>query len=201
MTEQKLIMKEECKQRFLKVVKKIESILKESDDNPVIIAIDGKCASGKTTLGYYLKEYFNCNLFHMDDFFLQNYQRTKERMSEVGGNVDYERFKSEVIIPIREHKSVMYREFKCNKKEILEGHKIEFKRLNIIEGSYSQHPYFEDIYNLRIFTKISYEKQIERIRKRNGEQMLKKFIDEWIPKENAYFEKFKIEEKSMVILN
>ncbi|MDO5516086.1 MAG: hypothetical protein Q4F66_00940 [Clostridium sp.] len=201
MTEQALIISEACKKRFLPVVKKIESVLEKDNDIPILVAIDGMCASGKTTLGYYLKEYFNCNLFHMDDFFLQNYQRTEERLCEVGGNVDYERFKTEVITPLLERKSVMYRPFRCNIRQILDGQKVEFKRLNIIEGSYSQHPYFDDIYSLKVFTKIPYEKQIERIRVRNGEKMLEKFISEWIPKENAYFEKYNIEENNMVILN
>ena len=35
---------------------------------------------------------FDCNLFHMDDFFLRMEQRTPDRMKETGGNVDYERF-------------------------------------------------------------------------------------------------------------
>lgn len=201
MAEERLIMKEACRKRFLPVVKKIENLLEESDDSPILVAIDGKCASGKTTLGYYLKEYFDCNLFHMDDFFLQNYQRTEERLSEIGGNVDYERFKSEVIEPLLENKNVMYKPFRCNVRKIMEGEEVKFKRLNIVEGSYSQHPYFDDIYSLKVFTKIPYEMQIERIRARNGEKMLEKFIFEWIPKENAYFEKYHIEDNSMVIEN
>ena len=32
----------------------------------------------------------------MDDFYLQEYQRTQERYNEPGGNVDRERFKKEV---------------------------------------------------------------------------------------------------------
>lgn len=35
-------------------------------------------------------------LSHMDDFYLQGRQRTYERLNEVGGNVDYERFAKEV---------------------------------------------------------------------------------------------------------
>ena len=77
-------------------------------------------------------------------------------MREVGGNVDYERFKEEVINPLIEKKNVMYRPFRCNVRQILDGEEIEYKRLNIIEGSYSQHPYFNDVYKLRVFTNIPY---------------------------------------------
>lgn len=49
----------------------IKEILKkeENTDSPILVAIDGRCGSGKTTLGEYLKGQLDCNLFHMDDFF------------------------------------------------------------------------------------------------------------------------------------
>jgi len=194
----KLTMKESCRQRFAPVVEEMKKLLAKTDE-PVLIAIDGNAASGKTTLGFYLQEVFDCNLFHVDDFFLQDEQRTEERLKEVGGNVDYERFKQEVIEPLQQRKDVIYRPFSCKTRTIQEAVEIPFRRVNVIEGSYSQHPYFGDVYQLKVFMEISKEVQIERIRQRNGEGMLKRFVEEWIPKENAYFEKFDIREKSMVI--
>ena len=69
--------------------------------NFVMVAIDGKCTSGKTTLASKLAEIYDCNVFHMDDFFLRPEQRTSERFAEIGGNVDYERFQEEVLFPLR----------------------------------------------------------------------------------------------------
>ncbi|MBE5962064.1 MAG: hypothetical protein E7256_11920 [Lachnospiraceae bacterium] len=165
-----------------------------------MVAIDGKCGAGKTTLGNFLKEVFDCNVFHMDDFFLQNEQRTECRLKEVGGNVDYERFQKEVILPVLEKKEVLYRPFRCDIRAIAEEKRIPYKRLNIIEGAYSQHPYFKECYQLRIFMDLSEGEQIRRIRIRNGESMLRRFMEEWIPKENAYFKQFHIREKSDLIL-
>lgn len=189
-----------CKERFAKVYHALHHIVNSDDSNSTIfVGIDGMCATGKTTLGYYLKEQFECNLFHMDDFFLQRYQRTPERLSEVGGNVDYERFRREVIEPLCRKEDVRYRPFDCHTGMLTKGEQMMFKRLNIIEGSYSLHPYFGDIYGLRVFTESSAERQLENIRKRNGEQMLQRFREEWIPKENAYFDKFRIREGCIVV--
>ncbi len=206
--EQKLIIKEICKKRFEPVVMKIKELLTLETDC-IIVTIDGMSASGKSTLGFYLKEIFECNLFHMDDFFLQDYQHTKERLSEIGGNVDYERFKEEVVIPILKKETVFYRPFSCKIREIQNTIEIPFRRLNIIEGSYSQHPYFNDAYTqyvnnvskLQIFTEISNELQIERIKNRNGEIMLERFLSEWIPKENIYFKTFEIKENSHILIS
>jgi uridine kinase len=49
--------------------KKIDELLMQKDI--VIVAIDGKCTSGKTTLAAKLAEIYDCNVFHMDDFFLR----------------------------------------------------------------------------------------------------------------------------------
>ena len=76
---------------FLKLFKHIDN------KHPSIISIDGRCASGKTTLSNLLKQIYDCNVFKMDDFFLQPHQRTKERLESPGENVDHERFEQEVI--------------------------------------------------------------------------------------------------------
>ena len=92
-------LKEQCKKRFQPAVDAIEELLEKHKDSsePILVAIDGMCGSGKTTLGEYLHQVFDCNLFHVDDFFLRLEQRIPERLQEVGGNVDYERFEETVL--------------------------------------------------------------------------------------------------------
>ena len=58
-----------------------------SQKERVIVAIDGNCTAGKTSLAGRLAELYDCNVIHMDDFFLRPEQRTPERYAEVGGNV------------------------------------------------------------------------------------------------------------------
>lgn len=194
-----ITLKSSCIERFAQVTDRVRE-LAASDMERIIIAIDGKCASGKSTLGYYLQNEFHANLFHMDDFFLQKQQRTPERLAEVGGNVDYERFFAEVLDPLLEGKVVVYRPFHCNTLQIGKGVEIFPKRVNIIEGSYSQHTYFGDIYDLKIFMEVEPQIQLENIRKRNGEEQLDIFKGRWIPKEEAYFKTFQIKQKSDMIV-
>lgn len=138
-----LDMKVACAKRFEPVLLEVDKLLK-LNENKLIVAIDGKCASGKTTLGYYLQSEYDCNLFHMDDFFLREEQKTEERVNEIGGNVDYERFKTEVVDKLLKKQDVEYRKYSCKDQRINEfADVIKHKRLNIIEGSYSQHPILE----------------------------------------------------------
>lgn len=166
-----------------------------------VIAIDGMSGSGKTTLGELLhKEFPDSNLFHMDDYFLQPHQRTTERLSEVGGNVDYERFMDEIILHLNDRTGISYHKFNCQTQLLSPAIRVPWKPLVIIEGAYSQHPYLGEPYDLRIFCEISEEEQRNRILIRNGPEMLKRFATEWIPKENAYFKKYQIREKSGLLL-
>lgn len=65
------------------ILREIEELIQEKKH--LLIAIDGRCASGKTTLAAYLQKAFRCNVIHMDHFFLRPEQRTSERMNQLGG--------------------------------------------------------------------------------------------------------------------
>ena len=177
------------------IAKIIESIKnKLTEKGRVVIAIDGPCASGKSTLARELHSKLGGNLFHVDDFFLRPCQRTAERLSEVGGNFDRERFLSEIIRPLKEEKNVRYRPYVCYKGGFGEEISSPAERVNIIEGSYSMHTGLGEYADLKIFVSISPEDQIERLRRRDP-MLIDRFINEWIPKENAYFEAFDVKER------
>jgi len=161
----------------------------------VLVAIDGGSASGKTTLGALLQSIYACPVFHMDDFFLRPEQRTPERFSEPGGNVDRERFLSEVLLPLREGKAVDYRRFDCKTFTIASPRRIEPGRLNIIEGAYAMHPDLAPYYDLTVFLAVSAEKQRERILKRNAPVQAELFFDRWIPFEQRYFAALNVPER------
>ena len=174
--------------------------LLESKDR-VLVAIDGYSGSGKSSLAEMIQQRTDCNLFHMDDFFLQEHQRTPERLLEPGGNVDYERFLNEVLLPLSEGRAFEYRIFDCQSMAFTDTVRIQAKRLNIIEGSYSHHPSFKSYYDLAIFLNITPEEQSQRILQRNGPFMHQRFLKEWIPLENQYFETQKIKENSDLVLS
>ena len=166
----------------------------------VVVAIDGSCTAGKTTLAGHLAAEYDCNLIHMDDFFLRPQQRTPQRFQEIGGNVDYERFQEEVLAPLKQGKAFFYRPYDCSTGSLKDPVKVQPKQLTVVEGTYSQHPCFGDVYDLRIYLQVSEELRRERILKRPV-FLHKRFFEEWIPMEQAYFKAFSIGEKSDLALN
>ena len=166
--------------------KQIDELLAAKDT--VIVAIDGKCTSGKTTLASQLATVYDCNVFHMDDFFLRPEQRTPERFAETGGNVDYERFREEVLLPLKSGKAFSYRPFDCSTFTLDMPVTVTPQKLIIIEGTYSHHPYFGNHYDLKILLTVDEETQRQRILERPA-FLHKRFFGEWIPMENQYFAK------------
>ena len=152
----------------------------------ILIAIDGSCAAGKTTLAAAITSAYDCNVIHMDEFFLRPEQRTAARYAEVGGNVDYERFHEEVLLPLLSGRGFSYRPFDCKTFTLRAPVPVTPRRLNIIEGSYSMHPYFGDPYDLKILLTVEDETQRQRILQRPP-FLHKRFFEEWIPMENRYF--------------
>lgn len=166
----------------------------------IVLAIDGKCASGKTTLALKLHEELGGNLFHMDDFFLPLEKRTKERLSEPGGNVDYERFLNQVLLPLSKQQDVNYQPFDCSTMCVKKGEIIKYSPINIIEGSYALHPTLAPYYSDAVVLDISSTTQLQRLSQRNPDKY-QMFINKWIPLENKYFSYYHIYEKYPVFIN
>lgn len=161
----------------------------------LLLAIDGGSASGKTMLAALLAQRYGCPVFHMDDFFLRPEQRTPQRLAEPGGNVDRERFFSEVLQPLRQGRPLTYRRYDCQTGQFLPPVLRQAGQLNVIEGAYSMHPELSALYDLSVFLAVSPETQRRRILQREPAFKQQLFFQKWIPMENRYFQAFSIPER------
>lgn len=166
-----------------------------------VVAVDGNCASGKTTLANEIQLAFGGTVIHADSFFLPPFMRSDDRLSEPGGNFHYERFRSEVIDNLKSDMPFTYGVFDCRSGEITDIVTVDEQSLIIIEGSYCMHPKLSADYDLRIFCRTDLQTQLERIEKRNGSNALETFKNKWIPLENRYFNFFGIPDTCQIILH
>lgn len=164
----------------------------------VTIAIEGGAATGKTTLGRALAGFFQGTLLHTDDFFLRPEQRTEQRYLQPGGNLDYERMREDVVVPLESGHPFSFRPFDCTRMALGDPVQVIPQDVRIVEGSYSLHPRLGISYDLTIFLSAPWKVRTERILQRNGEKMLQRFCREWIPMEEAYFKEFRIPEQCLL---
>ena len=168
------------------------------------VAIDGRCASGKTTLCAALCEALSdvgVTALHMDDFFLRPEQRTPDRLATAGENIDHERFLREVLLPLSEGKDISYQPFSCKTQALEDATVIQPAPIVLVEGSYASHPNLRPFYDLRFFLSVSPRLQMSRIVARNGENAAVAFRDRWIPLEEAYIAACRPEEGSVFLVS
>ncbi len=158
----------------------------------LLVAIDGRCAAGKTTLARAFQSITDCNIIPMDDFFLRPEQRSEERLSTPGGNVDRERFLEEVLNPLKEGSAFSYRPYRCSTGHFAPSIPVTPKQITLIEGSYSCHPALFPCYDLTVFLDVDPAVQRARLLAREGEESAERFFSRWIPLEERYFDAFAV---------
>lgn len=166
----------------------------------IVIALEGRCAAGKTTACRYLTKLWKAETVHMDDFFLPPDLRTEERYREPGGNIHYERFCDEVLKGLTAGEKFSYRTFCCRRMGYDGVKEIAGDGVVIVEGVYSMHPSFGNPYDLTAFFDIDRKEQKRRILLRNGEEEYRKFEDTWIPLEEQYFAAYHICENCQLLI-
>lgn len=172
----------------------------EMPKRPFVIAIDGRAASGKSTLAEQLSTLLEADVIHMDDFFLPPEMRSEERLAEPGGNVHYERFCEDVLPYLKSPKLFSYRIFDCSRMDYNGESTVRNTPIRIVEGSYSHHPKFGKYADLFVFSDVDAVEQMRRIRLRNGEEKAQMFAKKWIPMEERYFTTFGIKTHANAVI-
>lgn len=177
---------------FNKLDNLINEKLKEKDC--IVIVIDGMSGSGKTNLANNLKDKYDARVFHMDDFYLSK----DKRKDDIAGNIDFEKFEKEIVNHIKN--DISYSSFNCSTQSFNKEENVPFKKVTIIEGTYSMFPKLEKYYDISIVLSIKDKKQLRRIKRRNPKKV-DDFTSNWIPRENKYLSFYKIEEKADININ
>ena len=160
-------------------------------DKKVLIALEGRCASGKTTISKLIKD---VTLIHIDDFFDE---KKEDRLNYKELINLLNRIKNAKVGEIIEFNAFSCRDWKYYKKEITVNNVIlfEFKSFAALffiffEGVYSYSEEIRDYFDKVIFSVISKDEQLNRLNKRENEYYLQKYLNEWIPSEEEYYKSF-----------
>ena len=163
---------------------------------PVVLALDGRCGSGKTTMAAALAEQFPDSIvLHTDDFYLPPADRVPGWEQTPCANMDLARLRDEVLAPARAGKPVLYRAYSCREGAYLPVQQLAAQPLVILEGSYSHHPLLAPYEDFRVFLTCSDAEQTRRLQAREGDRY-PDFAARWIPLEEGYFAQYSIAESA-----
>lgn len=176
--------------------KQIELFLEPfKNENLTVIAIEGKCCSLKSTITSLLE---NVTVIRADDFFLN--EDLKQVQTEIGDYIDYKLLENEVLNKLTPNTYLTYKVYNCE-KGTYELKTSYIHNIVIVEGVYSYNQYIKKYYNKLIYFHVDEKDQMDRLKSRcKSKALLNRFINEWIPKENDYYELFDIFTSSDLII-
>lgn len=174
---------------FSEIISLIES---NKNEHPVIIAIDGRSASGKTTFTDRFLSIDGITVIHTDDFYRPKNAFGELEIREHDGNFDIERFKAEVVARLKD-KELCYGVFDCRQQKISYYVSVVAQKCIIVEGAYSLNPRLGDYADLSVFFDIDKDMQKKRIYDRNGDENYEIFERLWIQAEERYIKHYRIE--------
>lgn len=160
-----------------------------------LVLIDGMSAAGKTTLSAELAEMLDCDVIHIDDFFLP----ADKRSSGIAGNIDAVRFKRQVTEKLGDE--IIYDKYNC-RNGTLDGYENIRAGRVIIEGAYACHKSLDIKGGLKIFLECEADEQRRRIIARaSDDASAQRFFDTWIPRETAYFDECDVKNNCHIIIS
>ena len=116
----------------------LAAALAQQPTKPLVLALDGRCGSGKTTLANTLARQFPASItLHTDDFYLPPAQRIRGWEKTPCANMDLARLRDEALRLAYAGQTVAYRAYSCREGAYLPPVQLPAQPLVILEGSYS----------------------------------------------------------------
>lgn len=176
--------------RFLPALIPLEKLARDLPGRrraPALVAVDGRCGSGKTGFAALASGLLACSsdVVHMDDFYLPPDRRRADWMEVPAGNMDLGRLAREVLRSPGRDGGTAYRPYDCRTGRL--GEPVElWEPLTIVEGTYSRYPSLAKYYDYTLFLTCEKEEQTRRLRAREGEDY-PAFNRVWRALEERYF--------------
>lgn len=159
-----------------------EKIENQDYNEYLLVAIDGNCCAGKTTLAKILGDFFEATVIHMDDYFLPKERYTEDLQDEIGGNIDINRLKEEVL----DNDEVVINRFDCKTQTYHHEKTVAKKGVIVIEGTFSLLEAVSRHIDYAVILTISSPDQKIRLIQRESGDMVEEFETKWLPQERKY---------------
>jgi uridine kinase len=164
---------------FEVILNAVRREISSNADSPILIGIDGGGGSGKSTLAKKLAEGLgDATLIHLDDFA----DWTDD------SNWQLSTFAERALKPLLAGITSKHQRYDWPTDTLGEWFEIPAIGVAIIEGVNSLRVDLREHWKISIWVDCPRELRLERGVERDGEHMRSKWVDEWIPGEDQYFE-------------
>jgi uridine kinase len=172
------------------VIRRIEELAQVT--SPVVVALDGRSGTGKSTVSTWLAEHLGGTRVDQDDFYtggdIEDWRRLtpSQKADRV---IDWERVRTEVLLPLREGSVASWHPFDWETMAGLAPEVITAQpsKVVILDGAYSTRPQLADLIDLSVLVVLDDAVRRERLRQREGEDYASSWHQVWDEAEDWYF--------------
>ena len=141
-------------------------------DRTVLVGVDGYGGAGKTSFAASVPD---CVVVHIDDFAAPSVPEW-----------DWDRFRVQVLLPLLSGRPARYQRWDWDSDRGAEWHDVPTGRVVVVEGVSSTRVEVGAPWDLTIWVDAPERVRLTRALERDGPQLLARWLDEWLPSENAY---------------
>lgn len=164
----------------------------QSLNRPLVVAIDGRSGTGKSTIAQMFARILHCSVVPTDNFWsggkdaLWAAKPVEDRVAQA---IDWRRLRKEVIIPFKESCAVCYfpYDFTTDAGLSLASITLQPGNVLILDGAYSARPELNQDIDLRILVKTNDLRRRARLEKREGIRYMNRWHAIWDASEDYYF--------------
>jgi uridine kinase len=173
------------------VIGRVAELARDTGERTAWVGIDGCGASGKTSLAAAISAAVPAAVVvHVDDF-------SGPQVAEW----DWERFDAQVVRPLLEGCTARYQRWDWDRDTGAEWHEIAPRGLVIVEGVSSTRREVRVLWDLTVWVDAPREVRLARAIERDGEAMLPRWLDDWMPSEDAYIARERPQERVDLIVS
>jgi uridine kinase len=163
--------------------------LRPSAGRAILLAIDGRGASGKSSLAEAVaKNLRHVTVVHTDDLALNR-------------GWDWQRLQEQVLEPIINNQQGRYQRYDWDTGGMAEWHDVPVGGLLILEGVYSMRRELGDIWDLTIWVECAKPARLNRALERDGKEMMPTWINVWEVQEDRYVKEQSPDKRADVIID
>jgi uridine kinase len=160
--------------------------------SPIVVAVDGRSGTGKSTLSAWIAGRVGATLIDQDDFYaggdFDDWRRltSREKADRV---IDWRRVRAEALLPLRAGRPARWHPFDWETMDGLAPESIEAQPspIVILDGAYSSRPELADLIDLSILVTLPDDVRWARLRRREGEDLTLDWQAVWDEAEAYYF--------------
>lgn len=162
----------------------------EGRDEPLVVAVDGRAGTGKSTLAKELRAFVDITLIEGDDFYAGGSASEWDAMTpaeKAAHCIDWRRLRTEALEPLLAGKTAAWQPWDWAAESNPDGEPVQRKpaAVIVIEGVYSARPELSDLVDLTVLVEVPDAERHRQLMGRDGG--LEDWHLRWAEGERYYF--------------